>query len=95
MTDHLFLLHKRDNLITQYECASLANNCLCQIVAVSNEACLLLGGASSSQIERTFNSVTQVSMRGVAEAKAGMHMPRVHFGSCLSKHDMCVVVVGG
>ena len=54
-----------------------------------------MGGASSPKIERTFNSVTQVSSDGMATAKAGMHVSRVHFGCALSQHDRRVVIVGG
>ena len=64
-------------------------------MSISDNSCLLLGGASSAKIEKTFNSVTQVTTDGFAVAKQSMLKPRVHFGCCLSKHDRRVVVVGG
>jgi len=39
--------------------------------------------------------VTQVSSEGVATAKTGMNVARVHFGCALSQHDRRVAIVGG
>ena len=88
-------MQRSGSLLIPREIAKLANNCLCQIVSISDFSCLLLGGASSPQIEKTFNSVTQVTTDGCAFAKNSMRLPRVHFGCCLSKHDRRVIVVGG
>ena len=75
--------------------AKLKENCLSQVIAISDTECLLIGGASTPDCKTVFNNVTCVRAGQKSVRKSPMNLARAHFGCSLSKSERAVVIIGG
>ncbi len=62
---------------------------------ISDNECLLIGGASTNECLVVFNNVTCVQAGQKSSRKAPMNLARANFGCALSKQERVVIVVGG
>lgn len=93
LTERMHQQHMRACLFNEHPIAQIEGvGGLSQVVSVSDDACLLIGGVCDGG---ALNSVYKISITGHARLKNPMQQPRAHFGCCFSKHDNKVVVVGG
>lgn len=68
---------------------------LTKVVAISDQKCIMIGGASDIKQTKVFPYVFEACSNRSLNRKANMNQPRAAFGCCLSKKHQTIYVVGG